>query len=127
MSDIKNLKKKRQKALDKAYHLQKQIEKNLNGQKFVLGGMLIAIAEHEPERIPQILADIDKYVTKKVDISRIEEFKSDLMSKTLSDSLEQPTELINRFEEYVTGINWSIRHNHSKPVDGQPMDDDIPF
>ena len=86
MTDIKTLEQKKQEALDKANRLQKQIEKKLNGQKFVLGGMLMAIAEHEPDRIPQILADIDKYVTRKADISRLESFKSELGNNVLKDT-----------------------------------------
>ena len=78
MSDIKSLEQKRQEALDKANRLKQQIDKKVNGQKFVLGGMLMAIAEAEPDRIPQILADIDKYVTRKADIKRLEGFKQDL-------------------------------------------------
>ena len=78
MADIKTLEQKRQEALDKADRLKIQIEKQLNGQKFVLGGMLMAIAESEPDRIPQILADIDKYVTRKADISRLEAFKIEI-------------------------------------------------
>lgn len=81
MSDIKTLEQKKQEALDRANRLQKQIEKKLNGQKFVLGGMLMKIAEAEPERIPQILADIEKHVTRKADISRLEGFKNDLATK----------------------------------------------
>ena len=78
MADIRTLEQKRQEALDKASRLKVKIDKQLNGQKFVLGGMLMAIAEHEPDRIPQILADIDKYVTRKADISRLEPFKYEL-------------------------------------------------
>lgn len=78
MTDIKSLEQKRQLALDKASRLQKQIEKQLNGQKFVLGGMLMKIAEDDPSRIPQILSDIDKYVTRKADIVRLESFKSEI-------------------------------------------------
>lgn len=78
MADIKKLEQKRQEALDKANRMKKQIDKALNGQKFVLGGMLMAIAENEPKRIPQILADIDKYVTRKADIVRLESFKSEI-------------------------------------------------
>lgn len=78
MSDIKSLEQKRQEALDKANRLKQQIDKKVNGQKFVLGGMLMAIAEAEPDRIPQILANIDKYVTRKADIKRLEGFKQDL-------------------------------------------------
>lgn len=86
MTDIKKLEQKRQEALDKANRMKKQIDKALNGQKFVLGGMLMAIAEHEPDRIPQILADIDKYVTRKADISRLEGFKSEIGRKVAESS-----------------------------------------
>ena len=83
---IKTLQQKRQEALDKANRLQKQIEKQLNGQKFVLGGMIMKIAEEDPSRIPQILADIEKYVTRKADISRLESFKSELGNNVLKDT-----------------------------------------
>lgn len=83
---IKTLQQKRQEALDKANRLQKQIDKQLNGQKFVLGGMIMKIAEEDPSRIPQILADIDKYVTRKADISRLESFKSELGNNVLKDN-----------------------------------------
>ena len=83
---IKTLQQKRQEALDKANRLQKQIEKQLNGQKFVLGGMIMKIAEEDPSRIPQILADIDKYVTRKADISRLEGFKSEIGNKIHKDT-----------------------------------------
>ena len=91
MADIKKLEQKRQQALDKANRMKKQIDKALNGQKFVLGGMLMAIAEHEPDRIPQILADIDKYVTRKADISRLEGFKSELGSRVAESSNQSDT------------------------------------
>lgn len=86
MSDIKSLEQKRQEALDKANRLKQQIDKKVNGQKFVLGGMLMAIAEAEPDRIPQILADIDKYVTRKADIKRLEGFKQDLATNVPEDT-----------------------------------------
>ena len=102
MSDIKTLEQKKQEALDRANRLQKQIEKKLNGQKFVLGGMLMKIAEAEPERIPQILADIDKYVTRKADIKRLEGFKKYLatnvpeeVNNTLSGQNRTLTDDIN--------------------------------
>ena len=81
MANIKTLEQKRQEALDKANRLKVQIDKQLNGQKFVLGGMLMKIAEEDPSRIPQILADIDKYVIRKADISRLETFKDNLATK----------------------------------------------
>lgn len=93
MTDIKTLEQKKQEALDKANRLQKQIEKKLNGQKFVLGGMLMRIAEDEPERIPQILADIEKYVTRKADISRLEGFKSQIGNNVPKDTFSSRREL----------------------------------
>lgn len=78
MTDIKKLEQRRQEALDKADRLKIQIDKQLNGQKFVLGGMLMKIAEEDPSRIPQILADMEKYITRKADVSRLEVFKKNL-------------------------------------------------
>lgn len=102
MSYIRSLEQKRQEALDKANRLKQQIDKKVNGQKFVLGGMLMAIAEAEPDRIPQILADIDKYVTRKADIKRLEGFKQDLatnvpeeVNNTLSGQNRPLTDGIN--------------------------------
>ena len=86
MADIRTLEQKRQEALDKANRLKVKIYKQRNGQKCVLGGRLMAIGEHEPDRIPQILADIDKYVTRKADISRLESFKSELGNNVLKDT-----------------------------------------
>ena len=87
MTDIKKLEQQRQEALDKANRLKIQIDKQLNGQKFVLGGMLMAICEHEPDRIPQILADVDKYVTRKADIIRLEGFKIKIGNNVTEETL----------------------------------------
>ena len=92
MTDIKKLEQKRQEALDKANRMKKQIDKALNGQKFVLGGMLMKIAEHEPDRIPQILADIDKYVTRKADISRLKGFKYEIGNNVPKGNLSSSSE-----------------------------------
>lgn len=86
MANIKTLEQKRQEALDKADRLKIQIDKQLNGQKFVLGGMLMKIAEEDPSRIPQILSDIDKYVTRKADISRLESFKNEIGNRVVVES-----------------------------------------
>lgn len=93
MTDIRTLEQKRQEALDKANRLQKQIEKKLNGQKFVLGGMLMKIAEDEPERIPQILADIGNYVTRKTDISRLEGFRNEIANNVPKATFSASSEL----------------------------------
>lgn len=137
MSDIKSLEQKRQAALDKANRLQMKIDKKLNRQKFILGTVLIDIVKDDPSRIQQILSDIDKYVTKEVDFSHIEEFKNDLLSKIektpikhkivgfeddFSSSDDKPMTL---FKERVRAIR-----SYQSPIiaceDG-PIDDDIPF
>ena len=92
MADIKTLEQKRQEALDKANRLKIQIDKQLNGQKFVLGGMVMKIVEEDPSRIPQILADIEEYVTRKADISRLEGFKSNLGNNVADNSLSSSSE-----------------------------------
>ena len=99
MSNIRTLEQKRQEALDKASRLQKQIEKQLNGQKFVLGGMLMKIVEDDPSRIPQILSDIDKYVTRKADINRLESFKSEIGNNMPKDALLSSSELNKHFND----------------------------
>ena len=89
---IKTLQQKRQEALDKANRLKIQIDKQLNGQKFVLGGMIMKIAEEDPSRIPQILADIEKYVTRKADISRLEGFKAEIGNNVRDNALSSSSE-----------------------------------
>lgn len=103
MSYIRSLEQKRQEALDKANRLKQQIDKKVNGQKFVLGGMLMAIAEAEPDRIPQILADIDKYVTRKADIKRLEGFKQDLATNVPE---EENNTLSGQIRPLTDGINF---------------------
>lgn len=117
MVDIDKLEQRKQAALDKAARLQKQIEKQLSGQKFVLGGMLMKIAEHEPNRIPQILADIDKHVTRKSDITRLQAFQNDLVKNLPEEILDNPDESINELRRLIKNIT----------DENSPIDDDIPF
>lgn len=118
MSNIKSLEQKHQKALDKVNRIQMKIDKRLNAQKFVLGSMLMSIAKEDSSRIPQILADIDRYVTSEADISRIESFQSDL-DQIRNISLGQPVESTERFKEIINNLR-------SQKLDNA-IDDDIPF
>lgn len=122
MSNIRSLEQKHKKALDKVNRIQMKIDKKLNAQKFVLGSMLMSIAKEDSSRIPQILADIDKYVTSEVDINRMKTFKSDLV-QIREDSLGQPVESTERFKETINNLR---RQKIDTSVDG-PIDDDIPF
>lgn len=137
MSDIKSLEQKRQTALDKANHLQMKIDKKLNRQKFILGTMLMDIVKDDPSRIQQVLSDIDKYVTKEADFSRIEEFKNDLLSKTeetpikhnivgLGGGFSSSDDTMELFKERVRAIRSDQSPIIACEEDG-PIDDDIPF
>lgn len=121
MPDIETLEKKRRKALEEAYHLQKQIDEKLDGQKSVLGSLLMAIAGHEPDRIPQILVDIENYVTNESDIKHIQEFKNSLESKVLKDTVVTPDKHMDNFKKLVASTSRKAVF-----LDGSP-DDDIPF
>lgn len=120
MPDIKILEQKRQRALEKAYHLQKQIDKKLDGQKSVLGSLVIAIAENEPDRIPQILADIENYVTSESDIKRLKDFKNSLERKVLKDTAVLPDKHMDNFKKLVAASEKTI-------ISDGNVDDDIPF
>lgn len=137
MSDIKSLEQKRQTALDKANHLQMKIDKKLNRQKFILGTMLMDIVKDDPSRIQQVLSDIDKYVTKEADFSRIEEFKNDLLSKIeetpikhnilgLGGGFSSSDDTMELFKERVRAIRSDQSPIIACEEDG-PIDDDIPF
>lgn len=103
MVDIKKLEQKRQEVLDKANQLKIQIDKQLNGQKFVLGGMIMKIAEEDPSRIPQLLADIDKYVTRKADVSRLEGFKSEIANRVPKGNIWSSSEPNRHFNDDGVG------------------------
>lgn len=122
MPDIKTLEQKKQKALEEAYHLQKQIDEKLDGQKSVLGRVLMAIAEYEPDRIPQILVDINNYVTREADINCLEDFKSSLESKVPQDISEPHDIHMDNFKKLVAS-NKKIRTWNDDPN----RNDDISF
>lgn len=137
MSDIKSLEQKRQTALDKANRLQMKIDKKLNRQKFILGTVLMDIVKDDPSRIQQVLSDIDKYVTKEADFSRIEEFKNDLLSKIeeapikhnlvgFGGGFSSSGDTMELFKERVRAIRSDQSPIIACEEDG-PIDDDIPF
>lgn len=58
-----------------------QFYQKLDGQKFVLGCMIMRVIKDDPTRIPQLLADMDKYITRRADIKRLEDFKDEINRK----------------------------------------------
>lgn len=71
----------RENILNKENSARVKVYQQLDGQKFVLGCMIMRIIDDDPSRIPQVLADIDKYVTRKADIKRLEPFKKEIRNK----------------------------------------------
>lgn len=60
------------KAEAKLARLKDRERKLENGQKIVIGGLILAMARKNPERAKQLLADIDREVTRKVDYDRLQ-------------------------------------------------------
>ena len=81
MPNRKNIPKKDTGFSDEDNSMKVQFYQQLDGQKFVLGCMLMKIIQDDPSRIPQVIADIDKYVTRKADIKRLETFKNEISNK----------------------------------------------
>lgn len=70
---------------DKTARLKDQARKLENGQKIITGGMVLSIARKDPQRAKTLLEDIQREVTKKTDLERmqliIDELKA-IISKT---------------------------------------------
>lgn len=57
---------------DKTARLKTQARKLENGQKIIIGGMILSIARSQPQRAKTILQDIKSNVTKKTDLDRMQ-------------------------------------------------------
>ena len=70
---------------DRTARLKEQARKLENGQKIITGGMVLSIARKDPQRAKTLLEDIQREVTKKTDLERmqliIDELKA-IISKT---------------------------------------------
>lgn len=52
--------------------LKEQSRKLENGQKIITGGMMLSIARKDPQRAKTLLEDIEREVTKKTDLDRMQ-------------------------------------------------------
>ena len=59
-------------AEDKTARLKDQARKLENGQKIITGGMVLSIARNNPQRAKTLLEDIQREVTKKTDLDRMQ-------------------------------------------------------
>ena len=57
---------------DKTARLKEQARKLENGQKIITGGMVLSIARKDPQRAKTLLEDIQREVTKKTDLERMQ-------------------------------------------------------
>ena len=70
---------------DKLARLKEQARKLENGQKIITGGMILSIARKDPQRAKTLLEDIQREVTKKTDLDRMQSVTDELkaiISKT---------------------------------------------
>lgn len=56
---------------DELARLKAKSRKLENGQKFIIGGMMLSIVKGNPERARQLLEDINREVKNKTDLDRI--------------------------------------------------------
>ncbi len=61
--------------------LKERVRKAENGQKIVIGGMMLSIAKKDPIRAKQLLQDIENEVTRKTDLDRLDSVIEDLKKK----------------------------------------------
>lgn len=64
----------------KLARLKEKNRKLENGQKIVIGGMLLSVAKRDPSRAKQLLNDIQQEVTRKTDLDRLEPIIKELQA-----------------------------------------------
>ena len=73
--------------------LKEQSRKLENGQKIITGGMMLSIARNNPQRAKTLLEDIEREVTKKADLDRmqsvIDELKAIISEANKTDNSNQ--------------------------------------
>lgn len=73
--------------------LKEQSRKLENGQKIITGGMMLSIARNNPQRAKTLLEDINREVTKKTDLNRmqsvIDELKAIISEANKTDNSNQ--------------------------------------
>ncbi len=66
--------------------LKERVRKAENGQKIIIGGMMLSIAKKDPIRAKQLLQDIENEVTRKTDLDRL-----DSVIKELNEVISKAT------------------------------------
>lgn len=58
--------------------LKEQSRKLENGQKIIIGGMMLSLARNNPQRAKTLLEDIKTQITKKTDLERMQPIINEL-------------------------------------------------
>lgn len=66
---------------DEIARLKEQARKKENGQKIVIGGLMLSVAREKPEVAKQLLNYIDEKVTRKTDLKRLDNVIDELKKK----------------------------------------------
>lgn len=54
-----------------------------NGQKIIIGGMILSISRNNPDRAKQLLKDIENNVTRKTDLDRLSSITEELRNSLI--------------------------------------------
>lgn len=88
---MKTLEQKIAQKEDELARLKLQSRKLENGQKIIIGGMMLAIARKDAVVAKLLLDNIDNEISKKSDLDRLADVINEL-KKTVAQSNEQPTQ-----------------------------------
>lgn len=78
MADLEAIERKIAQKQDEINRLRAKQRKLETGQKVVIGGMMLAVAEKDPEIAAYLLEQIEEFVTRVPDIERLKPVKKDL-------------------------------------------------
>lgn len=78
---------------DELARLKAQSRKLENGQKIIMGGMVLSIARKDSQRAKTLLEDIEREVTKKTDLERMQPIIDEL--KTIIGKVSQSSQSQN--------------------------------
>lgn len=66
---------------DEIARLKEQARKKENGQKIIIGGLMLSVAREKPEVAKQLLGYINENVTRKTDLKRLDNVIDELKKK----------------------------------------------
>lgn len=87
---------------DELNRLKEQSRKLENGQKIIMGGMYLSIARKDTQRAKTLLEDIEREVTKKTDLDRMQSVIDELeeIVKADKDSTATTTDIVSYTDTY---------------------------